>query len=64
MKVNGKFVLLRKNISLFDFLADNNYEITKVAVELNGNIIPKSKFKDITIQNCDSLEIVTFVGGG
>ncbi|MEA5001171.1 MAG: sulfur carrier protein ThiS [Endomicrobiaceae bacterium] len=64
MKVNGKIISITKSQTLIDFLKDNNYEITKVAVELNGNIIPKSKFKDITIQNCDSLEIVTFVGGG
>jgi sulfur carrier protein len=64
MKVNGKTISITKSQTLIDFLKDNNYEITKVAVELNGNIIPKSKFKDITIQNCDSLEIVTFVGGG
>jgi len=64
MKVNGKIISITKSQTLIDFLKDNNYEITKVAVELNGNIIPKSKFKDMTIQNCDSLEIVTFVGGG
>lgn len=64
MKVNGKTISFKNKITLIDFLRDNNYEITKIAVELNGNIIPKSNFKDITIQDCDSLEIVTFVGGG
>lgn len=64
MKVNGKTISLKNKITLIDFLTSNNYEISKIAVELNGNIIPKSNFKDITIQNCDSLEIVTFVGGG
>lgn len=64
MKVNGKIISLKTNIALIDFLRDNDYEISKLAVELNGNIIPKSKFKDIIIQDCDSLEIVTFVGGG
>lgn len=64
MKVNGKIISITTNQTLIDFLKDNNYEISKIAVELNGSIIPKSKFKDITIQDCDSLEIVTFVGGG
>lgn len=64
MKVNGKIISITTNQTLIDFLTSNNYEISKIAVELNGNIIPKSNFKDITIQDCDSLEIVTFVGGG
>jgi len=64
MKVNGKIINLQNKITLIDFLTSNNYEFSKIAVELNGNIISKSNFKDITIQDCDSLEIVTFVGGG
>ena len=64
MKVNGKIISISENQTLIDFLTSNNYEISKIAVELNGSIIPKSKFKDIQIQDSDILEIVTFVGGG
>ncbi|MFA7074755.1 MAG: sulfur carrier protein ThiS [Endomicrobiaceae bacterium] len=64
MKVNGKIILLQKDINLFDFLINNNYEISKIAVELNKKIIVKAEFKNIALNDSDSLEIVTFVGGG
>ena len=37
---------------------------SRVAVELNGKIIPRAEFKDTPLKDGDSLEIVHFVGGG
>ena len=39
---------------------DNRY----VAVELNHKIVPRTKFNKKILQENDSLEIVTIVGGG
>jgi len=39
-------------------------ESKKIAVELNLEIVPKSKFSDTRLQNGDAIEIVQFVGGG
>jgi sulfur carrier protein len=36
----------------------------KIAVELNGKIINKNKYKLINIKNKDTIEIVHFIGGG
>ena len=36
----------------------------KVAVERNGEIVPKSLHQEILVQNGDLLEIVVAVGGG
>ena len=36
----------------------------KVAVERNGEIVPRSTLEDATLADGDTLEIVTFVGGG
>ena len=36
----------------------------RVAVERNGDIVPKSKFQETMLSDADTLEIVTFVGGG
>ncbi len=36
----------------------------KVAVERNGEIVPKSLHREILIQDGDQLEIVVAVGGG
>ena len=39
---------------------DNRY----IAVELNHKIVPRTQFNEMILQENDSLEIVTFVGGG
>ena len=36
----------------------------RLAVERNGEIVPKSTFADVPLQNGDKLEIVGAVGGG
>ena len=37
---------------------------TRVAVELNRRILRKADWDSTTIQDGDSIEVVTFVGGG
>jgi sulfur carrier protein len=36
----------------------------KIAVERNGEIVPRSRFKDTQLADGDRLEIVVAVGGG
>ena len=38
-------------------------DFLKIAIELNGIIIPKSNFKK-KLKNKDKIEIVHFIGGG
>ena len=46
------------------FLESNGYALTKVAVELNGKIVPRKEYAATILQDTDVLEIVCFVGGG
>ena len=46
------------------FLVKAGYEISKIAVEMNGEIISKREYETVRLQDDDELEIVTFVGGG
>ena len=39
-------------------------KVAKVAVELNGEIAPRSTLEDVALNDGDVLEIVHFVGGG
>ncbi|MBE6067180.1 MAG: sulfur carrier protein ThiS [Clostridium lundense] len=64
MRVNGIIISLNESQSLFDFLEGQNYDITKIAVERNGEIVPKSTYKNLMLDDEDTLEIVRFVGGG
>ena len=64
MKVNGKENPINLNQNLLDFLESNQYDITKIAVERNGEIIPKLMYHQVNLNDGDALEIVSFVGGG
>ena len=64
MRVNGKQVELKERLTLENFLESNGYALTKVAVELNGKIVPRKEYAATILQDTDALEIVCFVGGG
>ena len=64
MNVNGEDLQIKDNISLYDFLKLQGYDTLKVAVELNGDIVPKSQYKDTILKNEYTMEVVSFVGGG
>lgn len=51
-------------ISVAAYLATTDYDLKRIAVELNGEIVPKSKLNDTILHDGDHLEIVSFVGGG
>ena len=64
MKVNGEQIILSKKILLAEFLQIGGYATDKIAVELNGEIIPRSRYASVILTDADKLEIVSFVGGG
>lgn len=64
MRVNGKQVELKERLTLDKFLESNGYALTKVAVEMNGKIVPRKEYAATILQDTDALEIVCFVGGG
>lgn len=64
MRVNGKQVELKESLALDKFLESNGYALTKVAVELNGKIVPRKEYAATILEDTDALEIVCFVGGG
>lgn len=61
--INGE----KKNVqgkTVASYLNENGYDIKRVAVELNGDILPKSQYEGTALKDGDSVEIVSFVGGG
>lgn len=64
MKVNGINKQLEESITLEQFLIQEGYSLTKVAVERNGDIVPKLNYNQTVLTESDTLEIVHFVGGG
>lgn len=51
-------------MSLPEYLRATNFDIKRVAVERNGEIVPKVAYETTVLQDGDSLEVVSFVGGG
>ncbi|MDR1700792.1 MAG: sulfur carrier protein ThiS [Lachnoclostridium sp.] len=64
MYVNGQLISITSEITLQEFLQKEGYDIQKIAVEKNGEIIPRKSFDAVTVSDNDKLEIVSFVGGG
>lgn len=64
MKLNGREISLEGKIQLDIFLENQGYKLTRIAAELNGRIIPKAEYSATFLEDGDSLEVVTFVGGG
>lgn len=62
--VNGNLVTDADNLTLHDYLKHAGYSFAFIAVECNGEIIPKSMYKEKILKENDHLEVVSFVGGG
>ena len=58
MKVNGTQVPLQEEKTLLQYLQENQYDISKIAVERNGEIVPKREYECVFLQQEDQLEIV------
>lgn len=64
MKVNGKNEPLLEPVFLSNYLENKGFNTGRIAVERNGEIVPKSAYDSTILSDADTLEIVHFVGGG
>ena len=64
IKLNGKTKSIEENTTLFDIIKVSKISLTKVAIELNQEIVDKKKIKHINLKKNDKIEIVHFIGGG
>ena len=63
VKVNGVEIdIAGKTVT--EYLSTTNYDPKRIAVERNGDIVFKSQYDIAVLEDGDSLEIVSFVGGG
>ena len=62
--INGKPHPLNTTKNLTDIVNDYCKNPKHVITELNGTIIPSEKWALTSLKEGDTLELVTFVGGG
>ena len=64
IQINGKKVAIKQNFSILEMLKKYKINRTKVAIELNGKILPQNQYNKKKLYNNDKIEIVQFIGGG
>jgi sulfur carrier protein len=63
--INGKSCDFESaNLSVADLVSALKLESKRLAVEWNGEIVPRSRFFETQLSDGDKLEIVGAVGGG
>ena len=63
VKINGtEYDAAGKTIA--EYLETTDYNPLRIAVERNGEIVPKATYAETVLQDGASVEIVNFVGGG
>lgn len=63
--INGEtYDDLKADINVRDLLSHLDLPQAKIAVERNREIVPKSGYATVLLQDGDVLEIITFIGGG
>ena len=62
--INGKKKIINVNYNLNNILEDFSLQNKLVAIELNKEVVPKSKYKTKKINQNDRIEILELIGGG
>ena len=66
IKFNGKLYKVQEGATLQEFLASEGLlnSANKIAIEVDFEVVSKSTYNEITLQNGMQIEAITFVGGG
>ncbi len=62
--LNGNDKQLDNNTSITQLLEILDLSEKRLAIEINQQIVPRSNFTSITLNNLDQVEIVQAIGGG
>ncbi|UCD28348.1 MAG: sulfur carrier protein ThiS [Planctomycetota bacterium] len=62
--VNGEELEVEAGLTVAQLVAQHNYEPQHVAVEVNEDLVTRTKHEATALKEGDQVEIVTMVGGG
>ena len=61
---NGELRQTADNVTVAELLAQLKLSPRHVAVELNLEVVPRTRHSEVVLREGDKLEVVTLVGGG
>ena len=64
LRINGEKQAFSTALTVETLLEELQVDSRQVAVERNLTIIPKSSYRQETLEDGDQIEIVEFIGGG
>ncbi|MHB1117565.1 sulfur carrier protein ThiS [Sideroxydans sp.] len=64
VSINGAARQLTSNFSIAALIEEMGLTGKRIALERNGEIVPRSQFASQALEDGDTLEIVAAVGGG
>jgi sulfur carrier protein len=64
LQLNGQPITVPAPLSMAQLVDHLGYTGKRIAVELNGEIVPRSRYGETPLADGDRLEIVVAVGGG
>lgn len=64
IQLNGSATTVDADSSVASVIAEILSTGKRVAVEMNGEIVPKSRHSETRLRDGDKLEVITAVGGG
>ena len=64
IQLNGDSYEVINGTNLNELLNKLKLQKNKIAIEVNGEIIEKSKYPNLILRRDDKVEIVHFIGGG
>lgn len=64
LQINGEHKQFPPNLNVAALVQNMSLTGKRIAIELNGEIVPKSRHASTDLRDGDKLEIVVAVGGG
>ena len=62
--INGKPEEIKLQSNLAGLILSKGLCVDNLVIEYNSRIVPKREWEDIVLEENDTVEIVSFVGGG
>ena len=64
--INGEEKDVPENLNIMELLSflGVRYREVGLAVSVNGEVVPKSKYSEVLVKEGDQVEIIHLVGGG